>query len=157
MNHQKLLRASLAVAQRSLERGNLPFGCLLADASGNILEEGENTVVTDKDAIAHCEINLVHQLAGKYEPEFLKTCTLYASTEPCPMCTRAIYWSGIGKIVYALGKDQYHRISGTTNPDYVFDLAARELLLSGGRRVDVEGPALEAEATAFYHSMAGEQ
>ena len=156
MNHQDLLRATLAVAKRSLDNGNLPFGCLLADASGTILEEGENTVVTDKDAIAHCEINLVHQLAGKYEPEFLRTCTLYASTEPCPMCTGAIYWSGIGKIVYALGKHQYHRLSSTTNPDYVFDLAARELLQSGGRHVKVEGPALEAEATAFYRGLDGE-
>jgi tRNA(Arg) A34 adenosine deaminase TadA len=153
MNHEHLLRAALAVAKRSFDKGNLPFGCLLADASGHILEEGENTVVTDGDAIGHCEINLVHQLAGKYEPEFLKTCTVYASTEPCPMCTGAIYWSGIGKIVYALGKDQYHRISGTTNPDYRFDMAARELLLSGGRKVEVVGPTLGEEAEAFYRSL----
>jgi tRNA(adenine34) deaminase len=98
----------------------------------------------------------VHRLAGKYEPEFLKTCTLYASTEPCPMCTGAVYWSGIGKIVYALGKDQYHRISGTTNPDYVFDLSARELLKCGGRTVEVAGPELEEEAAAFYRGLAGE-
>ena len=156
MNHPDLLRAALAVAKRSLDKGNLPFGCLLADPSGTILEEGENTVVTDNDPIAHCEINLVHRLAGKYEPAFLNTCTLYASTEPCPMCTGAIYWSGIGRIVYALGKDQYHRISGTTNPHYVFDLPARELLQSGGRRVEVTGPALEEEAAAFYRSLVKE-
>ena len=153
MNHEALLRASLAVAKRSLDKGNLPFGCLLADPSGNVLEEGENSVVTDGDAIGHCEINLVHQLAGKYDTEFLKTCTVYASTEPCPMCTGAIYWSGIGKIVYALSKEQYHRISGTTNPDYVFDVSASELLKSGGRKVEVVGPLLAAEAEAFYRSI----
>ena len=42
---KNLSRASLEVARRSMEKGNLPFGCILADKSGNIIEEGENTVL----------------------------------------------------------------------------------------------------------------
>jgi tRNA(Arg) A34 adenosine deaminase TadA len=88
-NDIELLRAALDLGGRSLLHGNLPFGCLLADEVGNVLETVRNTVVTGKDNIAHCEINLVHQLAGKYDGTFLSSCTLYAGTEPCPMCTSA--------------------------------------------------------------------
>lgn len=149
----ELLRAALDVALVSLEKGNLPFGCLLADANGNILERGENTVVTDKDSIAHCEINLVHQLAGKYETDFLAGCTVYAGTEPCPMCAAAIFWSGIGRIVFALDKSSYHNIAGTSNPAHIFDLSSDEVLQHGGRKVMVEGPALKEEATDFYRRI----
>ena len=98
------LRESLQVDLRSHQKGNLPFGCILVDEMGNIIEEGENTVVTDVNSIAHCEINLENKLAGKYSIHFLQSCTVYASTEPCPMCSAAIFWSGIGRLVFALGK-----------------------------------------------------
>jgi len=79
------LRQALNIARLSFSKGNLPFGCVLADQEGNIIAEGENTVITDKDSIAHCEINLIHAIAGRYETDFLAGCTVYASTEPCPM------------------------------------------------------------------------
>jgi tRNA(Arg) A34 adenosine deaminase TadA len=33
-------------------------------------------------------------------PEVLETATLYTSTEPCVMCSGAICWAGIGRVVY---------------------------------------------------------
>jgi len=148
--HERLLLRAFDVAQRSIDKGNLPFGCLLAGPDHEILLEGENTVVTAKDAIGHCEINLVQQLGGKFEREFLERCTVYATTEPCPMCAGAIFWSGIGKIVYALGKDTYHTIAGTHDPAHVLDMKAVELLQRGGRMVTVVGPVMENEAIRMY-------
>ena len=147
------LKESLQVALRSLHKGNLPFGCILVDEMGNIIEEAENTVVTDANSIAHCEINLVNKLSGRYSPEFLETCTVYASTEPCPMCSAAIFWSGIGRLVFALGKDKYHQVAQTTNPAYILELSADEVLSRGGRKVKVEGPLLEEGATEFYSDI----
>ena len=147
------LRESLQVALRSHQKGNLPFGCILVDEMGNIIEEGENTVVTDGNSIAHCEINLVNKLSDKYTLAFLETCTVYASTEPCPMCSAAIFWSGIGRLVFSLGKEKYHQLVKTTNPAHVLDLSANEVLSRGGRKVKVEGPLLEQEATDFYSKI----
>ena len=144
------LKKALEVAERSMHKGNLPFGCILVDAKGDIIEEGENTVLTSKDNIAHCEINLVHQLAGRYDWDYLNQCTVYASTEPCPMCTAAIFWSGIGKIVFALSKEGFHAIANTTNPDHLFDLSSKALLEHGGRKVEVTGPLMEEETKAVY-------
>ncbi len=153
INDTDLLQASLLIAKRSQENGNLPFGCLLADKDGTIIEEAENSVLSDNDSIAHCEINLVHQLAGKYDESFLQECTLYASTEPCPMCTGAIFWSGIGKLVFALSKNGYHAIAGTANPAHIFDLSSDTLLQYGGRKVIVSGPLMEKEAGLFYKEL----
>ena len=153
INNTALLTCILTDCKAFPGNGNLPFGCLLADKNGTIIEEAENSVVSDKDSIAHCEINLVHQLAGKYDESFLQECTLYASTEPCPMCTGAIFWSGIGKIVFALSKNGYHAIAGTTNPAHIFDLSADTLLQYGGRKVIVSGPLMEKEASIFYKEL----
>jgi tRNA(Arg) A34 adenosine deaminase TadA len=149
-DHQYFLRKALEVAKRSMDKGNLPFGCIMTGPDDIILLEGENTVVTDEDRIAHCEINLIHQLSSRIEPHFLENCTLYASTEPCAMCAGAIYWSGIGTVVYALSKDTYHRIAGTSDPAHILSLPAKDLFDHGERKVIVLGPLLEEEAAACY-------
>jgi len=154
-DHQYYLRKSLDVAKQSMNKGNLPFGCLLTGSAGEILLVGENTVITDKDAIAHCEINLVHQLKDKFDPEFLQQCTVYASTEPCPMCSAAIFWSGIGRIVFALSKEVYHSVAQTSNPAHIMNMKAEEILNSGGRRVEITGPLLEEEAKLLYADWLG--
>ena len=149
-DHIYLLQKALEVAERSMQKGNLPFGCILVNANGNIIEEAENTVISDKDNIAHCEINLVHKLTAKFDWDYLNHCTVYASTEPCPMCTGAIFWSGIGKLVYALSKEGFHAVAHTDNPDHIFNMHASELLNTGGRKVEVSGPLMEEEAKALY-------
>jgi len=149
-NDIKHLRHAFTVAEKSFREGNLPFGCILLSPEGTIIEDGENLVITSENSIAHCEIVLINKLAGKYEREYLRKCAIYATTEPCPMCTAAIFWSGIGKLVYALSKEGYHAVANTTNPDHLFDLSSKQLLKHGGRKVEVNGPLMEEEAKTIY-------
>jgi tRNA(Arg) A34 adenosine deaminase TadA len=150
---RELCRKALDVALRSLENGNLPFGCLLADREGKVLLEGQNTVITSRDFIAHCEINLVHLFAGRYDFDFLNSCSVYASTEPCPMCSAALFWAGVGRLVYAVSKEGYKQVTGENNPLYHFPVSSKDLLASGGRKVLVEGPVLEEEGLRFYSRL----
>lgn len=152
MKEETFLQRALALAKESTEQGNLPFGCLLADNAGSILEEAGNTVNTDRNPIAHCELNLVQQMAGKYKAGFLENCTIYCSVEPCPMCTGAIYWSGIGRIVFALDTNTYNAIS-QVEPAAMFEIPCQVIVEKGGRKVEVIGPALHKEAAAFYRSL----
>jgi tRNA(Arg) A34 adenosine deaminase TadA len=144
------LEQAFAVAERSYNNGNLPFGCILVNAEGMIIEEGENLVITTKNNIAHCEIILINKLAGKYDWEYLNHCTIYATTEPCPMCTAAIFWGGIGKLVYALSKVGYHAVAQDNHPDHLFDISPKELLEQGGRKIEVIGPLMEEGAQELY-------
>lgn len=149
------LRMALRLANESKKKGNLPFGCVLADQHGNLLLKGENTIDSDKDCLAHAEINLIREAGKIYDFPYLNNCTIYTSVEPCPMCTSAIYWSGIGRLVYALGKTLYYDIAGRENPNRLFEMPVRELLQKGGRYVDVAGPLLQVEAYDEYLGMLG--
>lgn len=143
---------SLAIdmAKISQQKGNLPYGCILVSQDGTVLLKGENTINTDHDCLAHAEINLIREACKIYDHEFLKTCTIYTSDEPCPMCSSAIYWSGLGKLTYGLSKGEYYNTVGRDNPDWVFEMSAREVLNSGKRKVEVTGPFLESEVIKLH-------
>lgn len=146
-----LLCQSIAVAQRARDKDNHPFGSVLVDEHGRVLLEGENTVNTDHDATAHAESNLVRAACKQFDAATLAKCTLYASTEPCPMCAGAIFWSGIGRVVYALSEEQLYRFA-PDSPDKL-PLGCREVLEHGGRAVEVIGPMMEAEARQVHQGF----
>ncbi|MBM3679302.1 MAG: nucleoside deaminase [Actinobacteria bacterium] len=149
-DHDAHLRRAIALASSAREHGNHPFGSLLVDATGVVLLEAENTVVTERDATGHAELNLVRRASALHDFDTLSFCTLYTSTEPCAMCTGAIYWSGIGQVVYALGGDQLAAIVGDVDGTGMLALSCREVLARGDRPVAVDGPHLFTEAAAAH-------
>ncbi|MBT3337353.1 MAG: nucleoside deaminase [Anaerolineae bacterium] len=146
--NKKLLHRAIEIAQNAREHGNHPFGALLADAEGNILLEAENTVNTERDATGHAETNLMRLASKKFTPEELQACTLYTSTEPCPMCSGAIFWGDVGCVVYALSEEGLYEITGKT--PYELALPCREVFARGTHPVEVIGPLLEDEARQVH-------
>lgn len=143
------LRRSFQVAAGARKNGNHPFGALLVGPEGELLMEAENSVVTGKDSTAHAETNLVRLASRDYSPDFLAGCTLYASTEPCPMCAGAIFWSGIGRVVYGVSEEGLYHLIGEGSP-HVLLLSCREVLGRGRRPVEVVGPLLENEGMRVH-------
>lgn len=143
-----LLRRAIALAARARQHGNHPFGALLADENGQILLEAENTVITENDATGHAETNLARLAWHQFSPDTLARSTLYTSTEPCPMCSGAIFWSGIGRVVYALSEEGLYAMAGDS-PESL-QLPCREVFARGGRPVEVLGPLLEEEAARVH-------
>jgi tRNA(Arg) A34 adenosine deaminase TadA len=126
IHKENYVRAAINIAKTSKENGNLPYGCVLVNMEGNIVLQGENTINTDQDMLAHAEINLLRKASKIYTHAELKSFTIYTSDEPCPMCASAIYWTGIGKLVYGLSKTTYYDEVGRDNPDWVFEMSAKE-------------------------------
>ncbi|MEV3860812.1 nucleoside deaminase [Streptomyces sp. NPDC050095] len=145
----RFLRTAIALASAARAGGNHPFGALLVLDGKAVLEAG-NTVVTERDATGHAETNLVRLASRSYAREELARATLYTSTEPCAMCTGAVYWSGIGRVVYALGEDELLALTGANPENPTMALPCREVLARGQRPVDVVGPCLRAEAEAVH-------
>ena len=81
----ELLRRTIELAQQSRERGDHPFGALLADADGKILLESMNTGGTLKDATGHAERNLMTLASMTYGADFLRSaaCTQVLSRARC--------------------------------------------------------------------------
>ncbi len=146
-NHQALLEETIGLAMLARSHGNHPFGALLARTNGTVVLRSENTVVLDRDVTAHAELNLVRDASREYSHEELQGLVLYSSTEPCPMCAGSIFWSGIGKVVYALSEERfYDYLASTDEPGEVFLLKAEDVLKHGSRSVTVDGPYLQDDA-----------
>jgi tRNA(Arg) A34 adenosine deaminase TadA len=155
-NDERWLRAAFELARRAHAHGDEPYGAVLVDAAGELLLEGANTVVTERDVTGHAETNLVRAASARVEPEVLAGCTMYASTEPCAMCAGAIYWSGIGRLVFGLSNARlYGEVLDLDASAKGLRLACREVLVHGGRPVEVVGPLLEDEAAEAVSGAAG--
>jgi tRNA(Arg) A34 adenosine deaminase TadA len=141
------VRAAIAVAQRAREHGNHPFGAILVDAGGQMVLEAENTVITGRDCTGHAETNLMRLASARFNEADLAGFTVYTSTEPCVMCAGAMYWGGVGRVVYGLSSEALYRITGA-NPS--LPLPCREVFARGARHVQVDGPFIEDEARIVH-------
>jgi tRNA(Arg) A34 adenosine deaminase TadA len=147
------LTRAIELAAAAREHGNHPFGSLLVDGDGNVVLEAENTVVTGRDCTAHAEQNLVRAAVARLEPEQLAGCTLYTSTEPCAMCAGAIFWSGIGRVVFALSSATLGEMVQDPTGAWTLAMSCREVFARGGRPVDVQGPLIEDDARVVHEGF----
>jgi len=144
-----MLRA-IAVARSARDRGNHPFGAVLVDGEGRVVLEAENTVVTHRDATGHAETNLVRLASNHMDRDELAAAPLVTSCEPCAMCSGAIYWAGIGAVVYGLPETDLLAMTGTHPENPTLALPCREVFAAGSRDVEVTGPMLEEQAAAVH-------
>ncbi len=137
------MRLAIEASRQARAAGNMPFGaCLVND--GRVLCTAQNNQVTTQDCTGHAEVVLIREATAQLAPEALQGATVYASGEPCAMCAGAMFWAGIGRVVY-----------GATTPDIEAALGGGSLptrcadVLAGCRpAVRVEGPLLQAEAVS---------
>ena len=147
---EHFLRRSFAVARRAVTNGNHPFGAILVDQNRKVLIEAENGYMPAHDGTAHAERLLATQACTTLSPEILKGATLYSSAEPCAMCAGAMYWAGIGRLVYGLSEHRLRAVTGNHPENPTLDLPCREVFRSGQRATEVVGPLLEDEAEALH-------
>jgi tRNA(Arg) A34 adenosine deaminase TadA len=147
---EHFLRRSFDVARRAVTHGNHPFGAILVDQNHNVLIEAENGYMPGHDGTAHAERLLATQACTTLSPDILRNATLYSSAEPCAMCAGAIYWAGIGRLVYALSEHRLRIVTGNHPENPTLDLPCRQVFASGQRPTEVNGPMLEDEAEAVH-------
>ncbi len=148
----KFMRAAIHEAWNARNNGNHPYGAILVDNQGNLLMVAENTVVTESDVTGHAELNLVRAASIKFEPEFLAKCSIYTSTEPCPMCAGAIYWVNVRRIVFGLSQRSLHELTGEDSEENLY-LPCSELFEKGRKSIEVIGPLLEDEAKIVHEGF----
>jgi tRNA(Arg) A34 adenosine deaminase TadA len=150
MNDILLLRKAFAVAAAAKAAGCHPFGAILAGPDGAVLMEQGNAFMPDRDMTGHAERVLAGRANIKFGAAFLRDCTLYSSAEPCAMCAGAIYWAGIGRVVYGMSEHALKEITGNHAENPTLDLPCRVVFAAGQRPVEVVGPMLEEESAAQH-------
>jgi tRNA(Arg) A34 adenosine deaminase TadA len=145
----ELLREAIRLSDESKQHGRHPFAALVADETGQVVAwAGNNSMPPEGDPTQHAELVAAARAAKLLSPEALAKCTLYSSAEPCCMCAGAVYWTGIGRVVYALSEHRLLGLTGDHPENPTFSLPCREVFARGQRQVEVVGPLLEDEAAA---------
>ena len=98
---KKFIDAAIQLAHNSVNslHGG-PFGAVIVK-DNKIIGQGNNQVTNNNDPTAHAEIEAIRDACKNIGHFSLEGCTLYSSSEPCPMCLSAIYWARIDTVYYA--------------------------------------------------------
>lgn len=99
MAERKFMQLAIEKAKEGIREGQTPFAaCIVKDS--DVISCEHNTVWKGNDITAHAEINAIRMACKKLNSIDLNGCTIYSTTEPCPMCFSAIHWARISRIVY---------------------------------------------------------
>jgi len=99
LNDEYFMRIALNEAEKALEEGEIPIGCVIV-SNEIIIAKAHNLTETLRDVTAHAEMQAFTSAAEYIGGKYLKDCTLYVTLEPCIMCLGAAYWTQIDRIVY---------------------------------------------------------
>lgn len=135
------LRAANNVAEKAKDEGFHPFGAVLIapDNETVLLEQGNVSTVK------HAELELARLASDMFDEDYLWQCTLATNFEPCVMCTGAIYWANIGRILYGATEHALLALTGVHDENPTFALPSRTVLASGQKQIEVIGPVPELE------------
>ncbi len=140
MNWIEALRRANEAAKKARASGNTPFGAVLVGPEGQLLMEQGNAEKDLGDATAHAEMTLASRASRAYPKDYLKGCALVTTVEPCPMCTGAIYWANIGRIVYGITEAQLLEMTGGDPKNPTFHMGADRVVAAGQKAIEIEGP-----------------
>jgi tRNA(Arg) A34 adenosine deaminase TadA len=154
MDDLRYLRCAFEMARRARAAGDHPFGAILVGPDGAVLmEQGNGFRAEGRDMTAHAERLLASRASRRFDIALLAASTLYSSAEPCAMCAGAIYWAGIGRIVYGQSEASLKAMTGAHAENPTLALPCRAVFATGQRSVEVIGPLLEEEAAALQRDF----
>lgn len=111
----KLMQIAIDEAEKAIQEGNSPFGAVLADLEGNVIDTAHNTSKTDPTA--HAEINLIRKVSRKIKSKDLSNYCLISNAQSCSMCFSAAIKANIRNFIFGADNEPM-------DPDInVFELA----------------------------------
>ena len=139
MVEKRFMKLALDKAWKGVRGKDAPFGACIANGN-RLVVAAHNTVHSDCDSTRHAEVNAIAQACGKLRTIDLSGCTIYSTTEPCPMCFAAIHWAKIGKIVFGTRIKDAKKIGFSEIP-----LTNKRLRQEGKLLVKVTGDVMRKE------------
>lgn len=93
------LRQAVDLSRKSFETGEFPAGAVLVTKSGKVYESDPSLPHYHGESMA---IDKAVQAEGAP----LTDATIYASMEPCLMCSAKMYWAGVTSVEYIIPKER---------------------------------------------------
>ena len=111
LNDEAFMKKAIELSRLAVAHGNEPFGAVLVK-DGEIVFTNENQIYTKHDPTFHGEAGLIREFCEKIGITDLHEYTMYASCEPCFMCSGAMVWVKLGRLVYGASNDDLEKILG---------------------------------------------
>ena len=111
MKDEVFMEKAIELSRLAVEHGNEPFGAVLVK-DGEIVFTNENQIYTKHDPSFHAEAGLIREFCAKTGISNLQRYTMYSSCEPCFMCSGAMVWVKLGRLVYGASNIELENILG---------------------------------------------
>lgn len=117
MTDEHYMQQAIKEAKRAVDEDEVPVGAIIV-MNERIIAKGYNQVEKLTDSTAHAEIIALTAAFSFLGSKYLPDATLYVTVQPCLMCSGALYWSKIGRIVYGAEdeKNGYKRVAQSISP-----------------------------------------
>lgn len=117
MTDEQYMQLALAEARKAYDAEEVPIGAIIV-MNNRIIARAHNQVELLHDSTAHSEILALTTAFDFLSSKYLPDAALYVTVEPCLMCSGALYWSKISKVVYGADdeKNGYRKCCGDKNP-----------------------------------------
>lgn len=148
------MKKAIELSVSAVEHGNEPFGAVLVK-DNEIVYTNENQIYTATDPTYHAEAGLIRNFCKETQIVDLHDYTLYSSCEPCFMCSGAIVWTKLGRLVYGASDIDLCKLLGERGSQccqIVFENSSFSLEVTGGLLRD---ESLQVLASYFSHSIKG--
>ncbi|MCX8533509.1 nucleoside deaminase [Chryseobacterium luquanense] len=99
------MKMALQEAEIAFEKDEVPIGCVVV-SNNRVIARAHNLTETLNDVTAHAEMQAITSAANFLGGKYLVNCTLYVTLEPCVMCSGALSWSQISKVVIGARDEQ---------------------------------------------------
>jgi tRNA(Arg) A34 adenosine deaminase TadA len=94
---ERFMKIAIAEARKGMSKGNRPFGAAIA-RGGKVVPRAHSTAFSGHDVTAHAELDAIRKFFKTAKKRNLKGYALYATGEPCPMCSASIAWANLSAL-----------------------------------------------------------
>jgi tRNA(Arg) A34 adenosine deaminase TadA len=144
---REFMRAAIAFAQDGIKKGQAPFAAAVV-SHGAIVAAEHDQVMMANDITAHAVIQAIRSACQSLGRIHLNGCSIYTTSEPCPMCFAACHWARLDRIVFGVSvaeidDSEFNRLA----------LSAEEMKEIGGSEIEIQSGCLSEENKALFEEF----
>jgi len=135
------------IARQSAEKGFDAFGAILVK-DDEIRASSIDKCIAYSDPTAHAELVLISEYCRENKRIDLEGYTLYTHVEPCVMCSGAIHWAKISRVIFSISQEMLQGVSGGKKKP-----TCEQLINTGNKKTEIAGPILAEEGMRVFRDF----